>query len=64
MTGEIVRPGSYRISSAGTAMTALYAAGGPTEAGTLREIHRLALHDSLPYSKAKENPYDYRNRYQ
>jgi len=27
-------------------------------------IHRLAFHNSLPYSKVKENPYDYRNRYQ
>lgn len=38
VTGDVVRPSSYRISSAGTAMTALYAAGGPTESGTMREI--------------------------
>jgi polysaccharide export outer membrane protein len=38
VTGDVVRPSSYRISSAGTAMTALYAAGGPTEAGTLRRV--------------------------
>lgn len=38
VTGDVVRPSSYRISSAGTAMTALYAAGGPTERGTLREV--------------------------
>ncbi len=38
VTGEVVRPSSYRLSSVGTAMTALYAAGGPTERGTLREI--------------------------
>ena len=38
VTGAVHRPASYRISSASTAMTALYAAGGPTEAGTLRAI--------------------------
>ncbi len=38
VTGDVVRPGSYRISSAGTALTALYAAGGPTEKGTLRRV--------------------------
>ncbi len=38
VTGDVVRPSAYRISSAGTAMTALYAAGGPTESGTLREV--------------------------
>lgn len=36
--GEVESPGSYRISSAGTALTALYAAGGPTTNGSLREI--------------------------
>lgn len=38
VTGAVARPASYRVSSAATAMTALYAAGGPTEAGTLRNI--------------------------
>ncbi|MBX3172999.1 MAG: SLBB domain-containing protein [Gemmatimonadaceae bacterium] len=38
VTGEVARPGSYRISSASTALTALYAAGGPTEQGSLREV--------------------------
>jgi len=38
VTGDVVRPSSYRISSAGTAMTALYAAGGPTERGSLRDV--------------------------
>lgn len=38
VTGAVERPASYRVSSASTAMTALYAAGGPTEAGTLRAI--------------------------
>lgn len=38
VTGEVERPSSYRVSSAATAMTALYAAGGPTERGTLRQV--------------------------
>lgn len=38
VVGSVERPGSYRISSAGTALTALYAAGGPTLNGSLREI--------------------------
>ncbi|MDF1503779.1 SLBB domain-containing protein [Roseisolibacter sp. H3M3-2] len=38
VTGDVERPGSYRVSSAGTALTALYAAGGPTENGSLRRV--------------------------
>ncbi|MGH7720852.1 MAG: SLBB domain-containing protein [Gemmatimonadaceae bacterium] len=38
VTGDVVQPGSYRVSSAGTALTALYAAGGPTERGSLRRV--------------------------
>ena len=36
--GDVSRPGSYRVSSAGTALTALYAAGGPTVNGSLRRV--------------------------
>ena len=36
--GDVQRPGSYMISSAGTALTALYAAGGPTDNGSLRQV--------------------------
>ena len=36
--GDVMRPGMHRISSAGTAMSALYAAGGPTDNGSLRRI--------------------------
>lgn len=36
--GEVERPGSYTVSSAGTAITALYAAGGPTTSGSFRSI--------------------------
>jgi protein involved in polysaccharide export with SLBB domain len=36
--GDVLSPGSYRISSAATALTALYAAQGPTDNGSLRTI--------------------------
>ena len=36
--GDVLHPGSYVISSAGTALTALYAAAGPTINGTLRNV--------------------------
>jgi len=36
--GEVERPGSYMVSSAGTALTSLYAAGGPTPNGSMREV--------------------------
>jgi polysaccharide export outer membrane protein len=38
VTGDVARPGSYRVSSAGTALSALYAAGGPSDNGTLRAV--------------------------
>ena len=38
VTGDAEHPGSYRVSSAGTALTALYAAGGPTPNGSLRRV--------------------------
>ena len=50
VAGDVVRPGSYQMSAAGTALAALYAAGGPTANGSLRrvEIRRGArLVDSL-----------------
>jgi protein involved in polysaccharide export with SLBB domain len=36
--GDVTQPGSYRVSAAGTALTALYAARGPTVTGTLRRV--------------------------
>jgi polysaccharide export outer membrane protein len=36
--GEVLNPGSYQISSVGTVLTGLYAAGGPNDNGTLRRI--------------------------
>jgi polysaccharide biosynthesis/export protein len=38
VVGEVARPGSFRVSAAGTALTALYAAGGPTANGSLRAL--------------------------
>jgi protein involved in polysaccharide export with SLBB domain len=38
VTGDVLKPGSYRISSAGTALSALYAARGPSDNGTLRQV--------------------------
>ena len=36
VAGDVVRPGAYQMSSAGTVLTALYAAGGPTTNGSFR----------------------------
>jgi protein involved in polysaccharide export with SLBB domain len=36
--GEAMAPGSYQVSSAGTLLTALYAAGGPSVNGSLRRV--------------------------
>jgi Periplasmic protein involved in polysaccharide export len=38
VVGDVTLPGSFRVSSAGTALTALYAAHGPTENGSMRQI--------------------------
>ncbi|HEX6645195.1 MAG TPA: SLBB domain-containing protein [Gemmatimonadales bacterium] len=38
VTGAVARPGAYQVSAAGTALTALYAAGGPTVNGSFRRI--------------------------
>ncbi len=36
--GDVVRPGAYQISAAGTVLTALYSAGGPSSNGSLRKV--------------------------
>ncbi len=38
VTGEVVRPGSYSLTSLSSAFDALYFAGGPNEIGTFREV--------------------------
>jgi protein involved in polysaccharide export with SLBB domain len=66
VTGEVPRPGSFQISAAGTAMTALYAAGGPGFNGSFRhiEIRRAGqLVDSLDlydYLLRGDNQHDVR----
>lgn len=36
--GEVDTPGSFQVSAAGTALSALYAAGGPTVNGSMRKV--------------------------
>jgi protein involved in polysaccharide export with SLBB domain len=38
VTGEVNQPGAYQISSLGTALTALYAAGGVTDRADVRRV--------------------------
>ncbi len=38
VVGEVVRPGTYTVSSLSTVIHALFAAGGPSKDGTLRKI--------------------------
>jgi protein involved in polysaccharide export with SLBB domain len=38
VAGDVVRPGAYQVSAAGTVLNALYAAGGPTTNGSFRRI--------------------------
>lgn len=41
VVGDVQRPGAYDISSLSTPLNALYAAGGPTGAGSLRTLRHL-----------------------
>jgi len=41
MTGEVFRPGSYAVSAVATLFNALYAGGGPTDLGSLRDIRLI-----------------------
>jgi protein involved in polysaccharide export with SLBB domain len=54
--GEVERPAAYEVSALGTAMTALYRAGGPARSGSFRDVvvnrddstvARLDLYDYL-----------------
>ena len=65
VVGDVLRPGSYVVSSAGTALTALYAAGGPSINGSLRrvEVRRggrtvevLDVYDYLVRGDASHDP--------
>lgn len=62
--GDVERRGSHMISSAGTAFTALYAAGGPTASGSMRNIEvkrgnqvisTLDLYDYLLHGDASKD---------
>ncbi len=41
VVGDVQRPGGYDISSLATPLSALYAAGGPTAAGSLRTVRHF-----------------------
>jgi polysaccharide export outer membrane protein len=38
VTGEVQRPGAYQVSAGGSVLGALYAAGGPTDRGSMRRV--------------------------
>ncbi len=38
LTGDVARPGRYGLNGTATVLTALYMGGGPSEAGSLRDI--------------------------
>lgn len=41
LVGEVQKPGSYRLSSLSTIFNALFASGGPTKDGTLRDVQLI-----------------------
>jgi polysaccharide biosynthesis/export protein len=69
VAGDVVRPGAYQISAAGTALTALYAAGGPTSNGSFRlltilrgnklvdslDLYRYMVHGTTPTNIRLDN---------
>jgi polysaccharide biosynthesis/export protein len=64
ITGEVTRPGTYTVSSLSTIFNALYAAGGPSENGSFRNIRVirdnkvvriLDLYDFLLRADQKDN---------
>lgn len=64
ITGEVVKPGTYTVSSLATVFNALYAAGGPSENGSFRNIkvirdnkvvRILDLYDFLLRADQKDN---------
>jgi protein involved in polysaccharide export with SLBB domain len=64
MVGEVNKPGTYTLPSLATAFNALYAAGGPTDNGSLRQIEiirnnrvirHLDVYDFLVQGDQKDN---------
>jgi PHP family Zn ribbon phosphoesterase len=51
VTGDVLRPGSYQVSSVGGLFNALYQAGGPTTEGSFRqvEMHRVEALADRPW---------------
>ncbi|MDB4926315.1 SLBB domain-containing protein [Mucilaginibacter sp.] len=64
LQGELVKPGTYSLSSLSTAFDALYAAGGPNDIGSFRKIEivrnnkvisQLDLYDFITHGGGKSN---------
>lgn len=64
LTGEIVQPGTYTLPSVASVFNALYASGGPTENGSMRDIRiirngqvisRLDVYDFLTDGSLSNN---------
>lgn len=64
MVGQVEKPGTYTLPSLATVFNALYAAGGPTETGSLRQIEiirnnriirQLDVYDFLVKGNQKDN---------
>jgi len=64
IAGEVTKPGTYTLPSLATVFNALYAAGGPSDNGSFREIdvirnnriaRRLDIYDFLVKGEQKDN---------
>lgn len=64
LQGQVLRPGTYTVSSLSTVFNALYAAGGPSDIGSFRDIElirdnkiirHLDLYDFLVKGSQKDN---------
>ena len=66
VVGEVERPGAYQVSSVATLLEALYAAGGPRETGSFREVsirrggQAAGAFDLYRYLTAGETPTELR----
>jgi len=47
VVGDVAQPGAYELSSVATVFTALYAAGGPSPTGSLREVRLMRGGDAV-----------------
>ncbi|MDH5759761.1 MAG: SLBB domain-containing protein [Gemmatimonadota bacterium] len=66
VVGEVERPGAYQVSSVATLLEGLYAAGGPRDAGSYRQVvlrrgdRVVGTFDLYRYLTAGETPHDLR----